>query len=236
MHCPKCGVSVMENAGFCHKCGASLDANDKQAVVNNYTDEPQQASRSTGSEPNIDRPARTPAEKFRENTTGGSRPDDEPENELWEGGYSPKAMLGAWVLSGLISIVLIVFAVYMGNGTVWIVLLSAIALLWLFQLIKLCFRRMNIRYRLTTQRFIHETGILRRVTDRIEVIDMDDIRYEQSFIERFVGVGTIHISSSDRTDPELVMPGIESVKKVAGMIDDIRRAERRRRGLHIESI
>jgi hypothetical protein len=32
------------------------------------------------------------------------------------------------------------------------------------------------------------------------------------------------------------MRGIEGVKDVAGLIDDIRRKERRRRGVHIESI
>jgi len=32
------------------------------------------------------------------------------------------------------------------------------------------------------------------------------------------------------------MPGIENVKEVAGKIDEKRRSERRRRGLHIESI
>jgi len=74
------------------------------------------------------------------------------------------------------------------------------------------------------------------VTDRIENIDMDDITYEQKFIERFVGVGTVIISSSDRTHPELRLIGIENVKEVADQMDDIRRAERRRRGLHIESI
>ena len=146
-------------------------------------------------------------------------------------------MIGAWVFSSLITIVsLIIWIMYVSNGTAWLVLVVLIVLLWLFQLLKLCYRRMNIRYQLTTQRFIHETGILRRVTDRIETIDMDDITFEQSFLERFVGVGTISISSSDRTHPEIVMFGIEDVKRIAGVIDDTRRAERRRRGLHIESI
>jgi hypothetical protein len=49
-------------------------------------------------------------------------------------------------------------------------------------------------------------------------------------------VGTIHISSSDRTHPELLLLGIDDVKRVADLIDDVRRKERRQRGLHIEAI
>ena len=46
----------------------------------------------------------------------------------------------------------------------------------------------------------------------------------------------IIIRSSDSSHPELVMSGIGDVRKVADLIDDARRAERRKRGLHIESI
>jgi hypothetical protein len=74
------------------------------------------------------------------------------------------------------------------------------------------------------------------VTDRIEVIDIDDVTYEQGLVQRMLGVGTIRIASSDRTHPELVLSGIDGVQQVADTIDDIRRKERRKRGLHIESI
>ena len=89
---------------------------------------------------------------------------------------------------------------------------------------------------MTTQRFVHERGILRRMNDRIEVLDMDDITFEQGLLERLSGVGTIRIVSHDQIDPELVLPGIENVKHVASLFDDARLAERRRRGLHVEQI
>jgi len=97
-------------------------------------------------------------------------------------------------------------------------------------------RRISVHYLLTTQRFIHESGVLRRVNNRIEVLDMDDITFEQSLLERLTGVGTIRIVSHDRTTPELSIRGIENVKHVAGLFDDARLAERRRRGLHVEQI
>ena len=237
MNCPTCGVEVVEQAGFCHKCGQRLESADEQ----DFAGERQEVSplpdpclsdrQSDGGEP-----VATPGEKFKQAATARDA-EDEPEEELWQGGYSSKAMIGAWILSGTISIVLlIVWAFYVRTRWLWIAMLVAIVLLWIYQLGKLCYRRLNVRYRMTTQRFVHVTGILRRVTDRIEVIDMDDITFEQTVIQRLVGVGTIRITSSDRTHPEIVLLGIENVKDVAGKIDDARRRERRRRGLHIESI
>ena len=90
-----------------------------------------------------------------------------------------------------------------------------------------------LRYRLTTQRFIHEHGVLTRDIDRIEVIDIDDVSYRQTLIDRMVGVGTIRIESGDRSHPELVLRGIDDVQRVSDMIDAARREERVRRGIHI---
>jgi uncharacterized membrane protein YdbT with pleckstrin-like domain len=93
-----------------------------------------------------------------------------------------------------------------------------------------------VKYRLTNQRLFHEKGILRRVTERIELIDIDDVTMEQGLMERLFGVGTVHVTSSDRSSPELLMPGIDDVKAVADTIDHARRAERHRRGVFIESV
>jgi uncharacterized membrane protein YdbT with pleckstrin-like domain len=93
-----------------------------------------------------------------------------------------------------------------------------------------------VRYLLTNQRFMHESGVLRRITNRIEVLDMDDITFEQGLVERMLGVGSIRVHSSDVSHPELFLHGIDNVAEVANLIDNTRRTERRKRGLHIESI
>ena len=118
----------------------------------------------------------------------------------------------------------------------WWCVLAVIVVVWLYQVVVLLRRRLGVHYRLTTQRFFHESGILIHTTDLIEVIDMDDITYRQTLIDRMMGVGTIRIASSDRSHPELFLPGIENVKQVAERFDNARRDERRRRGLHIEQI
>ncbi len=100
----------------------------------------------------------------------------------------------------------------------------------------LVYRRLAIRYRLTNQRLFHEHGILRRVTDRIEVIDMHDITFEQGIVERLLGIGTIRIKSNDKTDPDFWLRGIEHVGDVAHELDRVRRAEQIRRGLYLEQM
>ncbi|MCD4727445.1 MAG: PH domain-containing protein [Pirellulales bacterium] len=217
MQCPACGVDVVQEAVFCHKCGHRIDSPD-EGFPDNQRDEA------------------GPADSFRE-AVAQRKLQDEPERELWRGGYSSKAMIGGWVISGLVTLVLLVVGVlWVRQAVWWIVLLAAILLVWLYHVAVLCYRRMNVRYKLSTQRFVHESGILRRKTDRIEVLDMDDITFEQGPLERLMGVGTIRIVSSDHSHPDLSLPGIENVKAVSEQFDDARLAERRRRGLHIEQI
>jgi uncharacterized membrane protein YdbT with pleckstrin-like domain len=175
--------------------------------------------------------ADTPKDRFK--ASAESRQADgthDEEQNLWAGGYSGKAMYGTWLLGGLVTIGLIAGAFAfppIGFG---------IPLLWIFMGAAFAFKKLSVHYELTTQRFIHKSGILKRVSDRIEVIDIDDVTYEQGLVQRLLGVGTIRIASSDRTHPELVLSGIDGVQEVANTIDDVRRKERRKRGLHIESI
>ena len=78
--------------------------------------------------------------------------------------------------------------------------------------------------------------MLARRTERIEVIDIEDVSFHQGPVQRMLGIGTIELTSTDRSHPQLIMPGIAQVKTVAGLIDDVRRRERQRRSLHIRSM
>jgi membrane protein YdbS with pleckstrin-like domain len=173
---------------------------------------------------------------MREILSPGRGGNDTAEQELWQGGYCLKAMAATWVVSLLASIALIVAGFLIANRIVWWCVLAAIVLLWLYLAIVLLRRRLGVHYRLTTQRFFHESGILIHTTDLIEVIDMDDITYRQTLIDRMTGVGTIRIVSSDRSHPDLSIDGIDNVHDVAAMMHDARHAERTRRGLHIEQV
>lgn len=160
------------------------------------------------------------------------------ERSLWKGGYSPRAMYGTWCIAVVVTIVaLVLVALYASEQRiVWLITGAAILFGWCFVIGLYIYRRLGMHYELTTQRFVHQNGILVRRTDRIEVIDMDDISYTQGIVQRMLGVGTITITGSDRSHPQLVIHGIDRVPEIASLLDDVRREERRRRSLHIESI
>lgn len=211
MNCPKCNAQIVQPAHFCHICGEGLPREGEE-------EQP------------------SPAARMRQ-ATAAAAGDSVQEEELWSGTYSPKAMIGAWVSAGVLSCVAIVaFILTMPAALWWLGLFGLIVLLWGVPALQLLYRQLSIRYRLTNQRFIHQSGLLRRITDRIEVIDIDDITVMQGLIERLMGVGTVRIKSSDRTHPDLLLPGIENVQQVAAIFDNARLAERRRRSLHVEQI
>lgn len=158
-----------------------------------------------------------------------------PEKSLWRGRYSPKAMYGTWILCGLATIVGLVLLVKFGgrHPAIWPAGGAVMLALWCWSLGTYLVRRYSIRYELTSRLFIHQTGILVRRTDRIEVIFIDDVILFQGIIQRLLGVGTIQLTSSDKSNPVLSLVGIDQVVAVSNMIDDVRRDERRRRSLHV---
>ncbi|EAQ78820.1 PH domain-containing protein [Blastopirellula marina] len=163
---------------------------------------------------------------------------DDPEEQLWAGNYSVKDMYGTWIITAVLSVTALVVAGVFFLAMIPVVLgvVAVVAVIWIFLLCRLAWRKWSVQYELTTQRFVHQSGILSRTTDRIEVIDIDDVTFNQSIFDRMFGVGTITVTSSDRTHPTLVLDGIEDVKRVADLIDGARRKERIRRGIHIEAV
>ena len=146
-------------------------------------------------------------------------------------------MIGSWIGAAVFSIALLVAAAVIGFGSVgWTVSLVGLLLIWVGLAARLFYRQLSEHYFLTSQRFIHEKGLLWRESDRIEAIDIDDVSFQQGPVGRMLGVGTIQILSSDQSHPVMELQGIEKVREVAAMIDDVRRQERHKRGLHIESV
>ncbi|MDZ4783952.1 MAG: PH domain-containing protein [Planctomycetia bacterium] len=219
MKCPKCATEVQIEAVYCPACGARLDEVADARPMSDSNAEGKQ--------------------NFNQRVEVSRAKSDTAEQDLWQGGFSPRAMVGTWILYGVISIVALIASFFLMpvlTPVVWLVTIPALALLWAYQGVRFAVRRLGLHYRLTNQRFFHESGIFSRTTNRIEVIDMDDITFVQGFVDRFFGVGTIKVSSTDITHPVLMITGIDDVQKVAGLIDNARRAERLRRGLHIETV
>jgi uncharacterized membrane protein YdbT with pleckstrin-like domain len=172
-----------------------------------------------------------------------SSANTEPEVKLWEGGFSPKAMYGTWLVSALVSLGILLALILIPWGkvieipltAVWGFGIGIIILWWIIAFGSFIYRRISIFYELSSQRFIHTSGILVRTTDRIDVIDIDDVSYTQGIVQRMLGVGTVDLVSKDQSHPKLMLRGIDQVAKVSGLIDDARRKERKKRSLHIDA-
>ena len=215
MRCEECNAELSRTDRICPECGLDLRT---------HVPGRRRRRRDTESSDNRGLPNRSPLA-------------DDEEAVLWTGSFSAKGLIHSWLLAVLLTIVMPVGAAMVQTSplerTIILVLLT---LVWLGLAAFLLFQRLNVHYELTNQRLIHRSGILLRRTNRIELIDMDDVSHEQGIIERLFDVGTIEITSSDRSHPQIKLPGINRVDEVAMLIDDARRRERIRRGIHIEQI
>lgn len=210
MTCPACGQETPTGSAFCSHCGQRLDALATGQAAPGHADL-RASNRAASGEASI-----------------------YTEEELWAGRYSPRDMIGTWVTAGVVSVGAVIGAAVVNRRDVWWGALAVVILLAFAAGLTLLYRRLNIRYRLTTQRLIQETGILSLRTDRIDIIDINDITVEQGPIQRLLGLGAIKVASNDRTHADLVMSGIENVNHVADLMDNARRAVQRRRGLRID--
>ncbi len=218
MQCPSCDADAPAESTYCPSCGERLQ--EENAPPANAKEKLEAT--------------------IRENAESGAKAagDHDPEEDLWQGRYSSKAMYGRWILGAVVTVALIIAAVGIGlPGWGWKYLfVPVLVLAWGYIFGLFLFRRMNAHYELTNQRLIHRAGIFHRTTDRIEVIDMIDVLFEQSLLERPFGVGSIRITSKDTSHPYLKVIGIDNVHEVADLMDKARRKERLRRGIHIESV
>lgn len=245
MKCPKCRATLPLDSTFCPKCGERLPS--EQGISD---ESPNRESKRAGSSRARGDQRPTEASQFLDKsspgrsdapTRGRARDNAESEEPIWRGGYSWKAMIGIWLGAALLSAVVLLGAgslvaerqdakSALGLAAIVVVVLWGGSGLWYL------YRRLNVAYALTSQRLTYKSGILIRTTDQIELIDIDDVTYRQGLIERLLGVGTILVSSSDRTSPELYLIGIDGVQQVAGWLDDARREQRRRHAVQVESI
>jgi membrane protein YdbS with pleckstrin-like domain len=218
MKCPACETDLPADAVFCHKCGASLTA-------------------AAGSTPPPASLGPQPPEGRRFPLPLAGNRHGEEEEVLWQGQFSKLAMIGAWIAAGLFTIALIAVGVFAAfTGMAWAISAGVVALVWIGLVLRLLYLQLSLHYYLTSQRFIHERGLLWREIDRIETIDIDDVAVQQGPIERMLGIGSVRLKSSDASTPEFTIQGIEDVRRVASLIDDARRQERRKRGMYIESV
>jgi membrane protein YdbS with pleckstrin-like domain len=219
MKCPSCASEIVAGSKFCHHCGATLAGLSTAAAA-----APTSTVAPSPPKPRIPMPM-------------GSGVGDEAEEVLWQGQFSKLAMIGEWIAAGVATIAVIVIgAVVNFTSQTWGFTVVGIVVVWAALVLRLLYQQLSLHYYLTNQRFIHERGLLWREVDRIEAIDIDDVAVTQGPVERMLGIGSVRLRTSDASSPEFTIKGIEDVRRVASLIDDARRKERRKRGVYVESV
>jgi len=175
-----------------------------------------------------------PNSAFEEN--GPHREADDHEEVYYEGSPMVRGQLGHVVLWTLVGILLICAPfVYSRlqkdhNWPIWWITLACILLGLLFLGIPVLIVK-SLRYRITNYRIDYEKGIFGKRIDTLELWHVEDIRFEQSFFDRIMGVGDITVISHDDTTPHLKIIGIPHPRPLFETLKQRVIAVKRQRGV-----
>jgi membrane protein YdbS with pleckstrin-like domain len=76
----------------------------------------------------------------------------------------------------------------------------------------------NTHYKVTNQRVLIETGILSRSLEEIDMRSIDDIEFQQTFLERIFGIGKVFVVSTDKVAPRFELIGIHDPRQTRELI------------------
>lgn len=159
------------------------------------------------------------------------------ETELWRGSYSSKSLAGAMILSLLlfatVSITTLVYTTTWGHA---ILVIGLAAMPELYCLAVVNYRRLTLKYILTNKRIVCESGLLTFASSRVALLVVDDVGYKQNDLDRVFGIGTITVVSRDKSDPTLLLRGVDNVGAVVQMIEDAAAAERTAHGTVVNTL
>jgi len=172
----------------------------------------------------------------------GAPLDPSQEEELWVGRPSWRHYYPLWILWTLGALVFAIFGIWLRHNVSWLsgrwsayTIALIILLSGLYVLIRVVLKVYGLRYRLTTQRLFIERGLIARSIDQTELIRVDDVRVRQGVFDRIFGVGTVEVMSTDVSDAQASIVGVENPQQIA---EHIRQHMRilRRKSLFIERL
>jgi membrane protein YdbS with pleckstrin-like domain len=203
--CPDCGHQVSTAAATCPQCNRPLA--------------PQVISSATG-------------------TLGGPA----AEQVVWEGVPSLKAMAVEFAVTAFYAIALPIVAalafdpllslvaglggsardlVETNRPTIKTVAIVLVVVVVGLRAVKLAARVAVLRshrYRVSNQRIVVESGALSKRIDEVDMRTVEDIEFQQGFLERLLGIGQIAIVAADKKMSRFRLLGIEKPREVRELI------------------
>jgi hypothetical protein len=111
---------------------------------------------------------------------------------------------------------------------------SLAMLVMLFLLIKMV-QLKRIYYEVTAERIEWGRGIFDRRVDNLDMFRVVDLKLRRSLFDCIVGIGTVGLITTDKTDPEFVFEKIRNSRELYDVIKEASlEADQRNRVLHLE--
>ena len=182
-------------------------------------------------------PTPPPDEEVMRTPTSDEQAPLDPRNEqdLWQGRQSWKTTYPTLFVWGLVTAIVAIGLGMWQGGTAALIAVGVGVVVMIFMVARIAYSIFSHSYRITTQRLFIRRGILTQTVDQTELLRVDDVKMTQTLLERMLGLGTVEVFSSDRTDTSLMITGIAEPAQVA---EHIRRHTRtlQKRTLFMENL
>lgn len=145
------------------------------------------------------------------------------EERLWRG--TPSLILVSGRIAVLIIVAIVIpvilyfFYDQLATYAHWIWIAFAVILLWLIIGIGIAIARIKATiYTVTNQRVMIETGLASKKVEDIDLRYIDDTQFQQTLIQRILGIGNVTITSSDKVAPFYVLRGVRDPRALRELI------------------
>jgi uncharacterized membrane protein YdbT with pleckstrin-like domain len=139
------------------------------------------------------------------------------ENELYAGRPSWRALMSFYLGGiGLAVLVLVILGLLAGEWPLAAAIAAALAVL---TLLIGYLRRVSTKYLITSQRLRISRGIVRRHVQETRLERVQNVNYQQSVLDRMLGVGTVDFDTAGTDDSEFRFEWVDGPEKVVRAVD-----------------
>jgi len=139
------------------------------------------------------------------------------ENELYAGRPSWRALMSFYLGGiGVAVLVVVILGVLVGE---WGLSVGIAAALVVLTLVIGYLRRVSTKYLITNQRLRISRGIVRRHVQETRLERVQNVNYQQSVLDRMLGVGTVDFDTAGTDDSEFRFEWVDGPEKVVRAVD-----------------